>query len=363
MELMQASAQWATRPADERFLNLIEMREHFDRKRAFSREVVCPSKRLNCEVVADSGHKGLVLTGPNGHAYAPSHWAFGQLSTLADAPAGYLRKLPAELAADNINYGLQVLRQVEDVGVLLYKNGDAPVLEAATGPRYGRVWNSDIVRGLVSRFGDGVTGQWRVPGEFGKAVTVNKENTTLYAGDQDMFVFLADEERRITVPNRRDGLSGEMARGFFVWNSEVGARTLGIATFLFDYVCQNRIVWGAAEYKQITIRHSSGAPDRWLREIQPALRTYAQSSSAGVTEAIEEARKANIASDLDDFLAKRKFNRATVQSMKDVHALEEGRPIETRWDAVVAATAVARGIPNQGDRVELERMGGDLMRF
>ena len=358
MELMQASHQWATRPSDERFVSLLDMQAHFDHQRVNSRAVVVPSKRINCEPTAD--HQGMLITGPNGHAYAPSHMAFGQLATLAGAPAGYLRSLPSEMASDCINFGLQVARKQEDVGVLLYKNGDAPIMRCATGPNYGRIWNSEIIRGLVDRFGDGISGQFRVPGEFGKAVTVTKENTTLYAGDRDMFVFLADEERRITVPNRRNGESGEMARGFFVWNSEVGAATFGLATFLFDYVCCNRIVWGAAEYKELKIRHTGGAPDRFFREITPALRTYANSSAAGVQQAIEDARSHNLKSDLDDFLAKR-FTKSQAFAMQKAHELEEGRPIETRWDVVVAATAVARGIEHQDDRVALERNAGKLL--
>ena len=63
-----------------------------------------------------------------------------------------------------------------------------------------------------------------MPGEFGERVTVKKENTTLYASDRDMFVFLADEENRIEIPGRRAGRSGSFARGFFVWNSEVGKK-------------------------------------------------------------------------------------------------------------------------------------------
>lgn len=359
MELMQASRQWASRPSDERFLSLPAMQDHFDTQRGHSRAVVVPSRKLLCQPADD--HRGLALTGPNGHAYAPSHWAFGQLATLAGAPAGYLRTLPAEMASDCINFGLQVHRQSEDVGCLLYRDPDAaPLLRAATGPQYGRIWNSQIVSGLVDRFGDGVTGHFRVPGEFGKAVAVNKENTTLYASDRDMFVFLADETRRIEVPNRRHGQSGSMARGFFVWNSEVGSSTFGLSTFLFDYVCCNRIVWGATEVKELKIRHTGGAPDRFFREIAPALRTYAESSDAGVVQAIEDARKHNIASDLDNFLATR-FSRNVVKSMVVAHQLEEGRPIETCWDAVVAATAVARGIHNQDDRVALERAAGKLL--
>jgi hypothetical protein len=69
--------------------------------------------------------------------------AFGQLATLAGAPAGYLRTLPTPLAADALNYGLQYNRDVEDVGLLLTA-GDSKTLRAATGPRYGRIWNDEV---------------------------------------------------------------------------------------------------------------------------------------------------------------------------------------------------------------------------
>lgn len=49
--------------------------------------------------------------------------------------------------------------------------------------------------------------------------------------------------------------------------------------------------------------------------------------------------------------------------MKVAHELEEARPIETVWDAVTAATAVARSIPNQDARVDLEREAGKLLNL
>lgn len=358
--ITRASHQWATRPDDERYESLIDMRDHFEGLRERSRQMVVSSRRINVE--PDDDHRGMLVRGPNGHAYAPTNWAFGQLCTLSEAPAGYLRSIPAPIAADCINYGLSFKRDISDIGVLLQATSDTDVgtLRAATGPRYGRVWNRDIVNGLIDRFGDGVNGDWRVPGEFGKRVVVNKSNTTLYASDGDMFVFLADEDHRITIPNRRNGKPGSLARGFFVWNSEVGAATLGIATFLFDYVCMNRIIWGAAEYKEIRIRHTVSAPDRWLEEVEPGLREYANSSSRSITKAIEDARSKTIGDKLDAFLSER-FSRGLVQALKDTHIAEEGRPIETLWDATVAATAYARSIPFQDTRIDLERKAGDLL--
>jgi len=355
--LDQASKQWATRPDDERFTSLLAMQAHFAEQRANSREMVVSSRRIHAEPQADN--KGLLITGPNGHAYAPTHWSFGQLAQLAEAPAGYLRSLPSPIAADCINYGLQYRRDVEDVGVLLYRNGGDPVVRAATGPKYGRIWNSEIVDGLVSRFGDGLSGQFRVPGEFGKAVEVDKSNTTLYAGDRDMFVFLADEEHRIEIPNRRDGKPGALARGFFLWNSEVGSATFGLSTFLFDYVCCNRMVWGAHNVSEITIRHSAGAPDRYIEEMAPALTAYANGSSAPVVKLIADARAKRL-DNVDAFLAER-FGKRMVEAIKSAHEADEHRPIESLWDAANAVTAHARGIGHQDRRVDFERQAGEII--
>lgn len=358
--LMQASNQWASRPADQRFTSLHDMLARMEYVRDHSKAVVVSSRVIEAHSVPDSEHKGLVITGPNGHAYAPTHHSFGQLCTLAEAPAGFLRTLPSELSADCLNFGLRFKRGPEDVGVLLYKDGECQ-LRAATGPQYGRIWNSDLVRTLIDHCGDGATGQWRVPGEFGKAVDVTKENTTLYASDRDMFVFLADEERRIEIPNRRNGESGSLARGFFVWNSEVGDKTLGVATFLFDYACCNRIVWGAEGYKEITMRHTACAPDKWMEQVEPALLSYARSSTDTVVDTIKAAQAKKV-DDLDKFLADR-FGRSKVGALKAIHEQEEARPIETLWDVTTAATAYARALPHQDARVDMERAGGDVLKL
>lgn len=369
--LMQARHEWIKRPADQRYASLTAMLTRMEQIRQQSRAVVVPSRKLTAVPTADN--RGLEIHGPNGHGYEPTHFSFGQLASLAGAPAAYLRDLPSPLAADNLNWGLSHVRDIEDVGVLLRREpavengvamspGAVPMvnsLTAATGPRYGRIWNAEIVQHLVDRVGDGVSGSWRVPGEFGKAVTVDERNTTLYASDRDMFVFLADEERRIELPNRRDGRTGSLARGFFVSNSEVGAASLQICGFLFDYVCQNRIVWGAEQVETLRIRHNSGAPERWLEEALPAIDAYAQGSANGVVAAIERARETKL-DDVNKFLANR-WGAKMAASLKAVHLADEDRPIETLWDVTTAVTAYARAIPHQDRRVELEREAGQLL--
>lgn len=359
--ITDVSKQWTTRAAEERFTNLYDMLAMQEHVMDRSRSVVRSNRQLRAEPTKDGN--GIEIFGPNGHGYAPTHWAFQQLSTLAEAPAGYLRKLPAPMAADCLNYGLHVSRSVDETGLLISLANNTPTLRAATGPTYGRIWNADIVRTLTKFVGDGVTGDWRVPapfnGNFGGVVS--KEDTTLFASDRDMFIFLADEDRKIEVKGRRNGETGLMSRGMIISNSEVGSATFRIAGFTYDYMCSNRMIWGVDGFKEVKIRHTAGAPDRWAEELMPTLRAYANSSSFGITQAIAAAQDAKI-DKVAEFLAGR-FGPRMVAPLQAIHLAEEGRPIETLWDAATAVTAHAKAIPFQDERTLLEVEAGKLMRL
>lgn len=366
--LFHASRQWASRPDDQRFLSLTELHDTVARGRANSKATVLSTRQIEVQPANDDQTKGIQIVVPNGGVTTPTHWSFGQLAGLAKAPAGYLRNLPAPIVADCMNYGLRFNRDAEDVGLLLTKTDSAPAsgdfgqieLRAATGPRYGRVWNEDIVAALINKFGDGRTGDFRVPGEFGKQVPITRSNTTIYGSDRDMFVFLADEEHRIEMQNRRNGQPGSLARGFFVWNSEVGSQSIGAAFFLFDYVCMNRIVWGVQDFKEIRLRHTASAPDRWMEEIAPVLIEYSNASAAPIEATIREAQQKRVDDDLDKFL-KNRFTVSQANAIKAAHEREEGRPIETIWDVVTGTTAYAKTIPHQDDRVFIERAAGKVL--
>lgn len=359
MNEMSLHTQWATRPADERFESLPAMSAALHTRRAITRAKVVSSRDMRAAPHAD--HKGLSIVGRAGNELAPSNWAFGQLASLIQAPAAYLRTLPAEVAADCINYGLHVNRGPEDIGVL-YTGGAVPTLRAATGPRYGRIWNTDIVDHLIARFGDGVNGQWRVPGIFGQRVEVNKDTTTLYAGDRDLFIFLCDEDKRVPIQTRPGDPSsaGMLFRGFVISNSEEGSASLSVRFFAYDGICGNRIIWGAHELGNIAIRHTASAPDRYLEEITPALNAYANSDTAKMVDRIAIAQQQKV-DNLDAFLAQRFGPRVGERIIKAFAADEGDRPIETVWDVVTGATAYARGIAHQGDRVAFETIAGEIL--
>ena len=77
--------------------------------------------------------------------------------------------------------------------------------------------------------------------------------------------------------------------------------------------------------------------------------------------ALEAAREKRVQDDLNAFLAKR-FGQRMVEPIKAIHQVEEERPIETLWDVTVAATALARLIPNNDKRLEIERAAGELLK-
>ena len=73
--------------------------------------------------------------------------------------------------------------------------------------------------------------------------------TGLYCGEQDMFCLIID-------PAGWTEIDGEaVAPGFFLWNSEVGRRSIGIQTFWFQVVCQNHIVWDVVDGAEFTRKH------------------------------------------------------------------------------------------------------------
>lgn len=354
--LHTASRQWATRPADQRFLDLPSLTARAARARELSHTEV---HRADAVSVAATEDDQLVLHGP-AEPHVLTHHSFGQLASRARAQAQYLRTLPASLSAACLTHGLEAHSEEDLELSLLLADGE---VRATTSPKYGRVWDVDVCRALEARFGDGRTGQFRVPGEFGQQVDVTTQNTTIYGSDHDMFVFLADESSRLGVRNRRDGKRGELSRGFFCWNSEVGDRSLGVAFFLFDYVCSNRIVWGATDVEALVVRHTSGAPDRWLDAVLPRLEEYVQASARPMEQQIARAQQMR----LEDPIAvmRRQFSMMEKDARRvlDVHQLEEGRPVETVWDVVTGITAAAKSIEHTDRRVTMEKLAGRVLQM
>lgn len=368
----RVSSEWFNRPADERYLSLTDLGNSVRARSQRSRTRIVESERIRVEASRDDAER-LLLMLPDAEApVAPTHWSFGQLASLVGAPAAYLRQLPAPLAAINLQYGLNSQR-AEQVKTLEIQNGRLE-LRAVTGPDYGRIFDHELVEAVQKIAGNG-TGdtRWKVPGVldwstgiYNPNVDISKETTTLYASDRDVFLFLVDDLNPIEAGKLSNGDPDLFFRGFYCWNSEVGARTLGIASFYLRAVCQNRNLWGVENFEEITIRHSKYAASRFAAEAEPALIQFAESSPMPFVNGIKAARERIVArndEDRESFLRKRAFSKVETAKIIDAVLAEEGRPPESIFDFVQGITRVARDKPHQDVRLDMEGKAKKLLDF
>ena len=359
----RVSSEWFSRPDDEKYLSLAELYAAARGRAERSRTRTVESAAIRVEASRDDAER-LTLKLPGAEApLAPTHWSFGQLASLVDAPAAYLRQLPATLAGVNLQYGLSTHR-AEQVKTLEIEDGRVE-LRAATGPDYCRIYDHELVAAMQRIAGDG-TGdtRWKVPGVldwstgvYNPTVDVTKETTTLYASDRDIFLFLVDDLNPIEAGRLPDGSPDLFFRGFYTWNSEVSSKTLGIASFYLRAVCMNRNLWGVEDFQEIAIRHSKYAASRFAHEATPALTRFANSSPAPFIAGVKRARQQIVASadeDRSEFLRKRGFSKTETAKIIETVPAEEGHPPTTIFDFVQGNTAVARTKPHQDARLDME---------
>ena len=366
----RVSSEWYSRPHDERFLSLGELAGAVRGRAERSRTRVVETALIHVEANrSDPERLSLILPGAEAPV-APTHWSFGQLAAQIGAPAAYLRNLPAALAGINLQYGLTSNR-AEQIKTLETDDGRVE-LRAVTGPDYGRIYDYELVEAVQRIAGNG-TGdtRWKVPGVldwstgiYNPRVDITRDTTTLYASDRDVFLFLVDDLNPIEAGKLPDGSPDLFFRGFYCWNSEVGAKTLGMASFYLRAVCQNRNLWGVEDFEEISIRHSKYAASRFAHEAAPALLNFANSSPVPFLNGIKAARERIVArtdEDRTDFLRRRGFSKAETGRIIDTVLAEEGRPPESIFDFVQGITAVARDKPHQDARLDMEAKAKKLL--
>ncbi|WP_420970811.1 DUF932 domain-containing protein [Bradyrhizobium sp. B120] len=366
----RVSSEWFVRPDDERFLSLQDLHAAVRGRAEHARARTVESRAIRVEANRENSER-LALTVPGrDEPVAPTHWSFGQLCTLVRAPTSYLRRLPAALSAVNLQHGL-LSHRAELVKTLEADDGRVE-LRALTGPDYGRIWDHELVATVMKIVGNG-TGdtRWKVPGVLdwstmthNPLVEVTKDTTTLYASDRDVFLFLVDDTNPIEAGRLRDGSPDLYFRGFYCWNSEVGSKRLGIASFYLRAVCMNRNLWGVENFEEITIRHSKFAAQRFAHEAAPALSNFASSSPAPFVAGIKAARERIVArtdEDRGSFLRRAGFSRSETSKIIKTVLGEENRKPESIFDFVQGITAIARGETHQDARLELEGKAKRLM--
>jgi hypothetical protein len=353
MNLMQAHNQWANRPQDERFESLDSLRQAVHNRRMKSRSI-----DVDCGKTHIVSENNLLTINGTLTPCEPTHWSFGQLSSLVKAPGGYLRTLPQPLIVDCLNHGLQQSGR-ESVKFMTVERDNGNLLQAVTSTTYGRIWDADVVD-ATSRIVERTGGKFYNPKAY-DLTSGSQKPSGLYASDRDVFMFMIDGGSLLDA-----GPRAQLNRGFIVWNSEVGARTFGLMTFLFNTVCGNHIIWGAQDINKLVIRHTLNGPARFDGEATPALLAYTNATAAPMEAVIRKAQSMLLGDKREDVAqwlnSNGKFSRSEISSAIDFAKSEEG-DCRTLWQVIQGGTAYARGFDYIDARIDLETRFGKLLNL
>ena len=180
--------------------------------------------------------------------------------------------------------------------------------------------------------------------------------TGLYCGEQDLFSFLID-------PAGWAEIDGEaFAPGFFVGNTEVGKRSVGIQTFWFQAVCANHIVWDAVEVIEFARKHTARVGDA-LTEIRRHIETLVKKRDGrkdGFVTAIRKAMQTKFGADAEEVMkALTKHGLSRGLAKQAVESVSGGRFMI--FAIVDALTRLAGQVEYVGDRTALDVQAASLL--
>lgn len=365
--LSQANREWATRPEDERFKSIADMHAAVTKRWRNSKDGRIDMRGTRLEV---NGH--IRLIGGAGGTANLTHWSAGQLCTRLGVPRDLLTKLDPSTASAVLNDRLPKSIAEGDVmgsqRILITADDDGQrTLRALHGDQYDRVWDSQITKALLDWLPEG----WRNPVAYAKGkYGAGLEPSGLYAGDRDMFAFFIDGGDWTDHEPGTFSVDGEQFNhGFFVWNSEVGAKSFGYMTFMFDVVCGNHYVWNARNVSEVRKVHRGNGASRGLyafreylnrlHDVKQDEESFVRAVRAAKAELAVPVKGASAAKKLETLdLAYKAFNGSFTKNeitlALDAMLREEKNVTGSRYDWLAGFTAVAREYGNADDRSKLE---------
>lgn len=392
--ITQASKEWATRPADERFANLDDLyaKAQADCEGSTTRTVSLRALRVTTDFNAADTATPVDKLGGLRFALGdtevqPTAHAFEQVCRIVSAPPAYLQTLPAPIAADALRHNLFThLSENGERGysALLTKNDDGSTkMRAITSTGYTRVWDAEAVSSCRS-----IGGGWRVPParpvdpnsksarvataddvlsaeSFGLSVKEGDmiDHAGLYRGDRDFFMFMVNPER-----NFDDGAGNAISRAFMFWGSEVGARSIGFRACGYKHVCGNHILWDAQDILNVRRIHRGVNVRSVFEEIKSFLQTYTDSSTSRETVMIAAARLKDIAATRDEVIEKvaslananKKLAIDAFNKAEETYSVHRASP-RSFWGMVEGLTYISQRESNADRRVLIDGVAGKLL--
>ena len=342
--LTRAHDELFRRTPDETFETLQSLWEHTQAEKERSTDRWRPPQTLR--PVAEENRLRLDL-GDGNEPFGLNDWSFTQLCGHAGVSKDTVNRLSPDTAA-------LVFKETLPPGnkpLQLFTEND--LVRSLHGHAYTRLHNADLItmlREFATDFQPPQRAEVGSPDDTGGG-------TGLYCGEQDLFAFLIDPTGWAEI----DGQA--FAPGFYVWNSEVGKRSVGVSTFWFQAVCRNHIIWDATEVVEFTRKHTGKVGEALgdIRRIVLALVETRDARKDGFARVIKKAMEAKLGGDAEETmkaLTKNGIPKTLAKRATEV-AAEQGR--FTIFAVVDALTRIARELPNAGDRTDADQRAAGLL--
>ncbi|MBI1827243.1 MAG: DUF932 domain-containing protein [Planctomycetes bacterium] len=355
--LTRASKELFRRGPDQCFPSLQALWEHTNKRKELSVDHWHPPQSVRPQV-----HEGrFALAFGGDQPFEMNDWSFAQLCRLAGVSKDTINRLTPQTACRVFDETLPIA----DKPVQILTAGES--VRSIHGVAYTRLWNVDLLTMLREFATD-----FQPPQQAGLARGQGKatdedipfvpdpeppRGTGLYAGEQDMFVFMID-------PLGWTEIDGEaFAPGFFLWNSEVGRRSVGVQTFWFQAVCGNHVVWDAVNVVEFSRKHTANVHESVyaIRTIIERLVEQRDERRDGFSAVIKKAMETTLGPDSESVLKVLQERGITRTLAKDAVELARRKGRFTIFAVVDALTRLSAKLPHAGERAEADEKAGRLL--
>ncbi len=336
--LTRAHDELFRRSPDEQFPSLHALVEHckYEKENSIERWELPQSLR---PAISRSNENLTIAVGNDGD-FLMNDWSFGQLCRLAGVKKNTVNRLSPDTAKrvfyETLPHGNKPLQ-------LLTNESRVRSIHQAS---YTRLYNADLLS-VVEEFAS----------DFQPPQKAADGSTGLYFGEQDMFTFLID-------PTGWAEINGEaFAPGFFLWNSEVGRRSIGIQTFWFQQICRNHIVWDAVEVADFSRKHTSNVHEA-LDEIRRRIESLVKSRDErrdGFVKVVKRAMETRLGATSDEVLKELTKNGIPQSLATKALEIAQQQGAFTIFALVDALTRIAGQVENAGDRTEADQRAASLL--
>lgn len=332
--LTRANQELFRRTPDESFSTFEDLLEHCKRQRDNSIDVW--ERPQDLTITHD-----LSICHVDGTELFFNDWSFSQTCRMAGISKETINRLSRKTASRAVEETLP--RSEKPLQFLV--TGDQ--IRSVHGVAYTRLWNAellDVVKQCAPDFGP-------------PQKAMDNVGTGLYCGEQDMFAFLIDPLGWAEI----DGQA--FAPGFFVWNSEVGKRSLGVQSFWFQKVCQNHIVWDATEVTEFSRKHTANVRNglEEIRQVISELVKKRDQRRDSFVTTIRNAMTQRLGADRDEVTKVLQTEKIPKQLISDALEIARAEGGFTIFSVVDALTKLSQRVNYAGDRAQLDARVGQLL--